>query len=303
MSNYNIPKTPMAKIDKIVKTSKNNHLPLTSQDNTKIRFLLIAISVIFFFIFLILPLCIVFKQAFSEGWKVYIKALKDEEALSAIKLTLTTLAIVLPLNTIFGLLSAWCLSKFRFRFKTFLMTLIDLPFSISPIVVGLMYILLFGRNSIIGAWLIEHDLKIIFAVPGVILGTLFVTMPFVVRELLALMQTQGSEEEEAAIILGAKGWQTFWYITLPNIKWSLLYGIILCSARAIGEFGAVSVVSGHIRNQTNTMPLHIEILYNEYSFTSAFAVASLLTILAIVTLIIKNCLESKNKSFLSPINE
>ncbi len=285
------------------KIYKNNHLPLTSQDSTKVRFFLIAVSIFFFCLFLILPLAIVFKQAFSEGWRVYSKALQDEEALSAIKLTLLTLAIILPLNTIFGLLAAWCLSKFRFRLKTLLMTLIDVPFSISPIVVGLMYVLLFGRSTALGAWLIDHDLKIIFAVPGVVLGTLFVTMPFVARELLALMQTQGSEEEEAAIILGAKGWQTFWYITLPNIKWSLLYGIILCSARAVGEFGAVSVVSGHIRNQTNTMPLHIEILYNEYSFTSAFAVASLLTILAIITLIIKNFLETKNKFSLSPINE
>ncbi|MFM2343458.1 MAG: sulfate transporter, inner rane subunit [Pseudomonadota bacterium] len=283
--------------------SSNSSLPMASQDSNLAKYILISISIIFLGIFLILPLVVVFKQALEQGWNVYIKALSDSEALSAIKLTLLTLIIVLPLNTIFGLFAAWCLSKFIFKRKALLMTLIDLPFSISPIVVGLMYVLLFGRNGWFGEWLINHDFKVIFALPGIVLGTLFVTMPFVARELLALMQTQGKEEEEASIILGANGLQTFWYVTLPNIKWSLLYGIILCSARAIGEFGAVSVLSGHIRNQTNTVPLHIEILYNEYNFTGAFAVASLLTILALITLIIKNWLEHMNREDLSPINK
>jgi len=281
----------------------NNSLPNTSQDSTAVKYILISISLIFFSLFLILPLIVVFKEALAQGVYVYIEALTSEEALSALKLTLIVLLITLPLSTIFGVFAAWLLSKFAIKYKTILITLIDLPFAISPIVVGLMYILLFGRNGWFGEFLSNHDIKIIFALPGIVLSTLFVTMPFVAKELLAFMQTQGKEEEEAAIILGASGWKTFWYITIPNIKWSLLYGIILCSARSIGEFGAVSVVSGHIRNRTNTAPLHIEILYNEYNFTGAFALASILTIFAIITLIIKNLLEYKNSEYLSPINK
>jgi sulfate transport system permease protein len=222
-----------------------------------------------------------------------VDALVEPDAISAIKLTLLTAAITVPANMIFGLLAAWAITKFEFRGKSFLITLIDLPFSVSPVISGLVFVLLFGLQGWFGPWLQEHDLKVVFAVPGIVLATMFVTFPFVARELIPIMQEQGTEEEEAAFTLGASGWQTFWRVTLPNVKWALLYGVLLCNARAMGEFGAVSVVSGHIRGHTNTMPLHVEILYNEYNFVAAFAVASLLALLAIVTLILKSVLEWK----------
>jgi sulfate transport system permease protein len=233
----------------------------------------------------------VFVEAFRKGWEVYISALIDADAISAIKLTLIAAAISVPLNLFFGVAAAWSITKFEFRGKHLLITLIDLPFSVSPVVSGLIYILVFGAQGWFGPWLAEHDLKVVFAVPGIVLATIFVTFPFVARELIPLMEAQGKDEEEAAVVLGAKGWQTFWYVTLPNVKWGLLYGVILCNARAMGEFGAVSVVSGHIRGMTNTMPLHVEILYNEYQFAAAFAVASLLALLALVTLVIKTWVE------------
>lgn len=249
-----------------------------------IRWLLTGIALIFLTLFLFVPLISVFYEAFKKGVDVYLAAITDPDAVSAIKLTLTVAAIAVPLNLVFGIAAAWAIAKFEFRGKNLLITLIDLPFSVSPVVSGLIYVLVFGLQGWLGPWLAEHDLKIIFAVPGIVLATVFVTVPFIARELIPLMQAQGTEEEEAAIVLGASGWQTFWQITLPNIKWGLLYGAILCNARAMGEFGAVSVVSGHIRGSTNTMPLHVEILYNEYNFAAAFAVASLLALLALVTL-------------------
>ena len=245
----------------------------------------------FFLLFLVMPLATVFIEAFRKGWDVYIAALVEPDALSAIWLTLIIAAIAVPLNLVFGLSAAWSITKFDFRGKKLLITLIDLPFSVSPVVAGLIYVLIFGAQGWFGDWLFENDIKVIFAIPGMVLATVFVTFPFVARELIPLMQAQGRDEEEAAVVLGAKGWQTFWYITLPNIKWALLYGVILSNARAMGEFGAVSVVSGHIRGMTNTMPLHVEILYNEYSFAAAFAVASLLALLALVTLVIKTFVE------------
>jgi len=255
------------------------------------RWLLIALALLFLGMFIVLPLVIVFAEAFRQGWMVYLAALTEPDALSAIWLTLLTAAIVVPCNLIFGLLAAWAIAKFEFRGKSFLITLIDLPFSVSPVISGLVFVLLFGLQGWFGPWLREHDLKIVFAVPGIVLATMFVTFPFVARELIPLMQEQGTTEEEAAISLGASGWQTFWRVTLPNVRWALLYGVLLCNARAMGEFGAVSVVSGHIRGLTNTMPLHVEILYNEYNFVAAFAVASLLALLAIVTLVAKTVLE------------
>jgi sulfate transport system permease protein len=255
------------------------------------RTLLIATALAFLAAFILLPLIIVFTEAFRQGWALYVAALTEPDALSAIWLTLLTAAIVVPANLVFGLLAAWAVAKFEFRGKSVLITLIDLPFSVSPVISGLVFVLLFGLQGWFGPWLQEHDLKIIFAVPGIVLATMFVTFPFVARELIPIMQEQGTVEEEAALSLGASGFQTFWRVTLPNVKWALLYGVLLCNARAMGEFGAVSVVSGHVRGLTNTMPLHVEILYNEYNFVAAFAVASLLALLAIVTLAAKILLE------------
>ena len=242
-------------------------------------------------LFLVMPLVVVFVEAFRKGLDAYWSSLKDPDTWSAIKLTLLAAGIALPLNLVFGVAAAWTITKFNFVGKNVLLTLIDLPFSVSPVISGLIYVLMFGLQGWIGPWLSEHNMKIIFAVPGIVLATIFVTFPFIARELIPLMETQGKEEEEAALVLGASGWQTFFRVTLPNIKWGLLYGIILCNARAMGEFGAVSVVSGHIRGMTNTMPLHIEILYNEYNFVGAFAVASLLALLALVTLAMKQIVE------------
>jgi len=253
-----------------------------------VRGVLIAIALTFLTLFLFVPLVAVFAEAFRKGWEAYVAAIVEEDAISAIKLTLITAVIAVPLNLVFGVAASWCIAKFEFRGKSFLLTLIDLPFSVSPVISGLIYVLLFGAQGWFGPWLQEHDIKILFAVPGIVLATIFVTFPFVARELIPLMQAQGSEEEEAAIVLGASGWDTFRRVTLPNIKWGLLYGVILCNARAMGEFGAVSVVSGHIRGETNTVPLQVEILYNEYNFAAAFAVASLLALLALVTLALKS---------------
>jgi sulfate transport system permease protein len=250
---------------------------------------------LFLGIFLFLPLAVVFSSALARGVAVYFAALRDPDALAAIRLTLISAAIAVPANMIFGVAAAWAIGKFEFCGKSFLVTLIDLPFSVSPVVSGLVYVLIFGLQGVLGPWLAAHHLKVIFAVPGIVLATIFVTFPFVARELIPLVQAQGTEEEEAAITLGAGGWQTFFRVTLPNIKWGLLYGVILCNARAMGEFGAVSVVSGHIRGRTNTMPLHIEILYNEYQFAPAFAVASLLALLALATLVIKTLVEWKTR--------
>ncbi|WP_079514788.1 sulfate ABC transporter permease subunit CysW [Rossellomorea marisflavi] len=260
-----------------------------------VKWLLITIALLFLGLFLILPLITVFLQAFDKGLDVYMAAITQPEALSAIKLTLLVALISVPMNGLFGIAAAWAITKFQFRGKNILITLIDLPFAISPIIAGLIFVLLFGAQGVFGDWLFEHDIKIVFAVPGIILATLFVTVPFVARELIPLMQAQGTSEEEASITLGAGGWKTFLHVTLPNIKWALLYGMILANARAIGEFGAVSVVSGHIRGLTNTMPLHIEILYGEYQFAAAFAVASLMSIMAIITLVIKSFLEWKGQ--------
>ncbi|MCK9504312.1 MAG: sulfate ABC transporter permease subunit CysW [Porticoccaceae bacterium] len=264
-----------------------------------VKWTILGIALTFFVVFVFLPLVAVFVEALRKGTDVYWQSLVEPDALSAIKLTLIAAGISLPLNLVFGVAAAWAIAKFEFRGKQVLTTLIDLPFSVSPVIVGLTYVLVFGANGWFGEWLIEHDIKIIFAVPGIVLATIFVTFPFVARELIPLMQAQGREEEEAAVVLGARGWQTFWYVTLPNIKWGLLYGVILCNARAMGEFGAVSVVSGHIRGMTNTLPLHVEILYNEYNFAAAFAVASLLALLAFVTLVIKTIAESRVKHQLS----
>ncbi|MBU0601905.1 MAG: sulfate ABC transporter permease subunit CysW [Gammaproteobacteria bacterium] len=256
-----------------------------------VKWSLIAMSLTFFTLFLLMPLIAVFVEALRKGWDTYLTALIEPDALSAIRLTLIAAVIAVPLNLSFGVSAAWAITKFNFRGKHVLTTLIDLPFSVSPVVAGLIYVLVFGAQGWFGPWLQEHDLKIIFAVPGIVLATMFVTVPFIARELIPLMQAQGKEEEEAAVVLGANGWQTFRHVTLPNIKWGLLYGVILCNARAMGEFGAVSVVSGHIRGLTNTLPLHVEILYNEYQFTAAFAVASVLALLALVTLCIKTWIE------------
>lgn len=256
-----------------------------------VRWLLISIALLFLALMLVLPLITVFAEAFENGLKVYLNSIRDRDAMSAIKLTLTVAAIVVPANTLFGIAAAWAISKFNFKGKHFLVTLIDLPFAISPVISGLIFVLMFGAHGLLGPFLAEHGIKIIFALPGIVLATIFVTVPFVARELIPIMQAQGKLEEEAAASMGAGGWRIFFRITLPNIKWGLLYGIILCNARAMGEFGAVSVVSGHIRGQTNTMPLHIEILYNEYQFTASFAVASLLVLLALVTLVVKSIVE------------
>jgi sulfate/thiosulfate transport system permease protein len=252
-----------------------------------VRWLLTGIALAFLALFLVVPLAAVFTQAFAKGIDFYFESLKDPDAWSAIKLTLITAAIAVPLNVVFGLAASWAIAKFEFKGKALLTTLIDLPFSVSPVISGLIYVLMFGAQGWFGPWLADHDVQIIFAVPGIVLATIFVTFPFVARELIPLMQSQGNEEEEAAHVLGASGWQIFRRVTLPNVRWGLLYGVILCNARAMGEFGAVSVVSGHIRGQTDTMPLHVEILYNEYNFSAAFAVASLLALLALVTLGLK----------------
>lgn len=264
---------------------------VATREPTLVRWLLIAITLAFLTAFLFVPLISIFVEAFRGGVDAYFAALKEPDALAAIRLTLLVAAIAVPLNLVFGLAAAWAIAKFEFRGKSLLITLIDLPFSVSPVIAGLIYALLFGLQGWFGPWLQEHDIQLIFAVPGIVLATIFVTVPFVARELIPLMQEQGKEEEEAAVSLGASGWQTFWHVTLPNVKWGLLYGVILCNARAMGEFGAVSVVSGHIRGLTNTMPLHVEVLYNEYNFVAAFAVASLLAILALITLVAKTAVE------------
>ena len=262
-------------------------------ESPPVRGLLIAAAFLYLTIFLFVPLVAVFAEAFKGGLAAYIGSFLNDDALAAVRLTLLVAAVAVPLNAVFGVAAAWAIAKFDFVGKQILITLIDMPLAVSPVISGLIYVLLFGAQGWLGPWLLEHDIKIIFALPGIVLATIFVTVPFVARELIPLMQSQGREEEEAAITLGASGWQTFKRVTLPNIKWSLLYGVILCNARAMGEFGAVSVVSGHIRGLTNTMPLHVEILYNEYNAVSAFAVASLLTLLAIVTLVAKAIVERK----------
>jgi sulfate transport system permease protein len=256
-----------------------------------LRWSLLGFAFLFLGLFLVVPLAAVFTEALRRGVGAYLASFGEEDALAAIKLTFLTALIAVPCNLVFGVAASWAIAKFNFRGKSLLITLIDLPFAVSPVISGLIYVLLFGAQGWLGPWLQEHDIKIIFAVPGIVLATIFVTFPFVARELIPLMQAQGNDEELAALTLGASGWQTFWHITLPNIKWGLFYGVILCNARAMGEFGAVSVVSGHIRGETNTVPLHVEILYNEYNFVAAFAVASLLAILALVTLALKSFIE------------
>jgi sulfate transport system permease protein len=273
------------------RAANNKRLDTSVLEPRWVRAALIAVALVFLTLFLFIPLAAVFTEALKKGWELYVESILDPDAVSAIKLTLIAAVISVPLNLVFGVAAAWAIAKFEFRGKSILLTLIDLPFSISPVIAGLMYVLLFGASGWFGPWLAEHDIKILFAVPGIVLATVFITFPFVARELIPLMQQQGTEEEEAALVLGASGWSTFWRVTMPNIKWGLLYGVILCNARAMGEFGAVSVVSGHIRGETNTMPLHVEILYNEYNFTAAFAVASLLALLALVTLAVKSFIE------------
>jgi sulfate transport system permease protein len=258
-----------------------------------VRRILVGTTIAFLGLFLLIPLAAVFTNALSKGFGAYFESFKDPDAIAAIKLTLITAVIAVTANLIFGIAASWCIAKFEFPGKSLLITLIDLPFAVSPIISGMVFVLLFGLQGVLGPWLARHDIKILFAVPGIVLATIFVTFPFVARELIPLMRSQGREEEEAAIVLGASGWRTFFHITLPNVKWGLLYGIILCNARAMGEFGAVSVVSGHIRGLTNTMPLQVEILYNEYNFVAAFAVASLLAFLALATLVAKTLVEWK----------
>ncbi|MDB5729790.1 MAG: cysW [Noviherbaspirillum sp.] len=280
------------------------YAPSATSEPFWVRALLIGVALVFLTLFLFVPLVAVFTEAMKKGWSTYLTAISEPDAVAAIKLTLLTASIAVPLNLVFGVSAAWAIAKFEFRGKNILLTLIDLPFSVSPVISGLIYVLLFGAQGWLGPWLQEHDIKILFAVPGIVLATIFVTFPFVARELIPLMQAQGNEEEEAALVLGASGWKTFWHVTLPNIKWGLLYGVILCNARAMGEFGAVSVVSGHIRGETNTMPLQVEILYNEYNFAAAFAIASLLALLALVTLALKTFIEWRLKdSNLQPLQE
>jgi len=272
-------------------TTGHTRSPVT--ESPLIQCVLMFLGLGFMAVLVLLPLASVFAEAFRSGWKAYHDALVTPQAWSAVRLTLLVAAIAVPLNVLFGLAASWAIAKFDFVGRGLLMTFIDLPFSVSPVISGLIYVLLFGANGWLGAWLSEHDIEIIFAVPGLVIATIFVTFPFVARELIPLMEEQGTEEEEAAIMLGAGGWRTFFSVTLPNIKWGLFYGVLLCNARAMGEFGAVSVVSGHIRGKTDTIPLHVEILYNEYNFVAAFAVASLLTILALVTLLLKTLIEFK----------
>ena len=285
--------TPVAAVNAVAAKTRRGELPSTSNvfEPSWVRVLLVTVALAFLTLFLFVPLVAVFAEAFKKGGQAYLAAITDPDAVSAIKLTLIAAVISVPLNLVFGVAAAWSIAKFEFRGKSILLTLIDLPFSVSPVIAGLIYVLMFGAQGWIGPWLQEHDIKILFAVPGIVLATVFITFPFVARELIPLMQAQGNEEEEAALVLGASGWNTFRRVTLPNIKWGLLYGVILCNARAMGEFGAVSVVSGHIRGETNTMPLHVEILYNEYNFAAAFAIASLLALLALVTLAIKSFIE------------
>lgn len=264
---------------------------IATTESPLVRRLLIGTALSFLALFLFLPLALVFHYAFDLGLGAYFAAFTDRDTMAAVRLTLVTAAIAVPLNTIFGVTAAWAIAKFEFRGKNFLITMIDIPFAISPVIAGLIFVILFGARGFFGPWLIEHDMRILFATPGIILATTFVTFPFVARELIPLMQAQGTEEEQSALTLGASGWQTFMRVTLPNIKWGLLYGIILCNARAMGEFGAVSVVSGKIRGRTNTMPLHIEILFNDYQLNASFAVASLLALLAVLTLVVKSYIE------------
>ena len=257
-----------------------------------VRYTLITVALVFFALFLVLPLVCVFHNALSKGWTVYFDALQHPDALAAMRMTAMTALVVVPLNLVFGVAAAWAVAKFEFRGKGLLLSLIDLPLSVSPVIAGLIFILLFGAQGYFGPWLIAHNIRIVFAWPAIVLATIFVTVPMVARELIPIMRSQGTEEEEAALTLGASAWKTFWFVSLPNIRWGILYGVILCNARAMGEFGAVSVVSGHIRGLTNTMPLHVEILYNEYQSAAAFAVASLLAMLALVTLVAKSIVES-----------
>ena len=275
--------------------------PAGTTEPAWIKFILIGLALTFMFFFLVLPLAAVFTEALRKGLEAYWASLQEPDAWSAIRLTFITALIAVPLNLVFGVSAAWAIAKYEFRGKAFLTTLVDLPFSVSPVVAGLIYVLMFGAQGWFGPWLQAHDIKIIFAVPGIVLATIFVTFPFIARELIPLMQSQGNDEEQAAIVLGATGWQTFWHVTLPNIKWGLIYGVILCNARAMGEFGAVSIVSGHIRGQTNTMPLHVEILYNEYQSVAAFAVASLLALLALVTLVLKSLVEWRHARALNAV--
>lgn len=264
---------------------------VSTTESRLVRGLLIAAALGFLGLFIVLPLLAVFSEALAQGFGAFADAVRDPDAVAAIRLTLLVAAISVPLNMVFGLAASWAITRFEFRGKNLLLTLIDLPFSVSPVVSGLIFVLLFGAHGVLGPWLAANNVQIIFAVPGIVLATVFITFPFVARELIPLMMEQGKDDEEAAISLGANGWQTFWHVTLPNVRWALLYGVLLCNARAMGEFGAVSVVSGHIRGETNTMPLHVEILYNEYNFVGAFAVASLLAALALVTLVVKSVLE------------
>ncbi len=274
--------------------------PLLESRHAKV--VLILLALFYVALFILLPLFSVFSEAFAQGLRMYLESLKEPQTMAAIRLTLLVAVIAVPLNVVFGIAASWAVTKFDFIGKSLLITLIDLPFSVSPVISGLIYVLLFGAHSVIGRWLIDHNIEIMFAVPGLVIATIFVTFPFVARELIPLMQEQGTEEEEAAVLLGASGWQTFRRVTLPNIKWGLLYGVLLCNARAMGEFGAVSVVSGHIRGKTNTIPLQVEILYNEYNFVAAFAVASVLTLLALVTLVLKSAIEMRYKYDSTPID-
>lgn len=279
----------------LIKEKSNIKLTQSKQKGTKeskwIKIILITTAILYLFLLLFVPLIAIFVKAFEQGAGVYVAAITESDALSAIRLTLLTALIVVPLNTLFGIAAAWAVTKFRFKGKQVLMSLLEIPFAVSPVIAGLVFVLLFSPRGLLGPWLVDHGIKIIFFLPGIIIVTIFVTLPFVARELIPVMQAQGSSEEEAAVSLGANGWQMFWRVTLPNIKWGLMYGMILCNARAIGEFGAVSVVSGRIRGVTNTMSLHVEILYNEYQFSAAFALASLMSIMAIITLIIKSIIE------------
>jgi sulfate transport system permease protein len=281
-------------------TTPRRSAPMAASEAVWLRRLLIGGALAFLALFLLLPLAFVFYEGMKKGLAVYLAAIVEPDALAAIRLTVLTAAIAVPLNLVFGVAAAWAIAKFDFGGKSVLITLIDLPFSVSPVIAGLVYVLIFGLQGWFGGWLREHDLQVIFAMPGIVLATVFVTFPFVARELIPLMQAQGAEQEEAATVLGAGGWQTFWRVTLPNVKWGLLYGVILCNARAMGEFGAVSVVSGHIRGQTNTMPLQVEILYNEYQFAAAFALASLLAMLALVTLALKHFVARRYPAHSSP---
>ncbi len=307
MSDTRAYRPPFAEAEPVSPSTPTRRGPILLREATTeapwVRRLLIGLALAFMTLFLFVPLATVFYEALKKGWDVYVAALVDPDALSAIKLTLLAAAISVPLNLVFGIAAAWSIAKFEFRGKNILLTLIDLPFSVSPVIAGLIYVLVFGLQGWFGEWLRDHDLKVIFALPGIVLATVFVTFPFVARELIPLMQAQGTEQEEAARVLGASGWQIFRRVTLPNVKWALLYGVILCNARAMGEFGAVSVVSGHIRGQTNTMPLHIEIVYNEYQFAAAFAVASLLAGLALVTLVAKYLVEQRVKRELKASHE